>query len=119
MIRAQRVMPRLTPISIANIKPTTHRREIPDAPFTPKMLDIGTDDDDPIIRADGGDRRTAALYWRQVGALSGRNAGRNPRPEDEARAGGVTRSGKAFVSQPPPPLSPRGETLRLKTVVCP
>jgi integrase len=31
MIRAPRVMPRLTPISIANIKPTTHRREIPDA----------------------------------------------------------------------------------------
>ena len=50
-------MPRLTPISIANIKPTTHRREIPDAPFTPKMLDIGTDDDDlssgPTAEIDG------------------------------------------------------------------
>jgi hypothetical protein len=66
-------MPRLTPISIANIKPTTHRREIPDAPFTPQVLDIGTDDDDdPIIRADGGDRRSPILAASGRAERSGR-----------------------------------------------
>ena len=41
-------------------------------------------------------------------------SGAQPRRTRALVCGGVTCSGKALVSQPPPPLSPRGETVRLK-----
>ena len=50
-------------------------------------------------------RRCAAAITKRASAASSAKA---------SMAGGDTCSGKAFVSQPPPPLSPRGETVQLK-----
>ena len=66
--------------------------------------------------ASGARARSAAQRPRGRFVTSGvsRSLARPPRSGRFAVGRGDTCSGKAFVSQPPPPLSPRGETVRLK-----